>query len=403
MQPEKIYMTEEQSFAEMLEQTYEEPVKLQTGQRINAVVVRVGGQRVFVDLGGKSEGNFAASEVADSEGLVSVKEGDTIPVYFLSANHGEMLCTTKLGKGVESQALLEEASRSGIPVQGTVDEEIKGGFAIKLAGSTRAFCPFSQIGVPRAENEEVIGRLLDFKIMKYSEKGRNIIVSHREVVEEERRHQMVELRKTLQEGMTVPGTVSSIRNFGAFIDIGGLEGLLPISEICWGHVEDINERLHVGQKVEVNIVKLDWDAERFSFSLKNTTPDPWNNVLANYLEGSIHQGKVARLTNFGAFVSLEEGVDGLIHISKLGGGRRINHPREVLENGQELEVKIEAVKSEDKRISLVLANQTAGSDSDTEGDLDQRSNFKQYAKEEGQQSSGSMGTFGDLLAAKLKK
>jgi len=395
-------MSEEQSFAEMLEQTYEGPVKLQTGQKIEAVIVRVGRQRVFVDLGGKSEGNFAVSEVTDPEGRVSVKEGDTIAVYFLSAQHGEMLCTTKLGKGSESQALLEEAFRSGIPVEGTVDAEIKGGFAVKLAGSVRAFCPFSQIGVPRAENEEVIGRLLDFRIMQYSEKGRNIIVSHREVVEEERRLQMARLRDTLQEGMTVPGTVTSIRDFGAFVDIGGLEGLLPISEICWGHVEDVNERLHIGQKVEVKIMKLDWEAERFSFSLKNATPNPWDSVRENYPEGSIHQGRVVRLTNFGAFVSLAEGIDGLIHISKLGAGRRINHPREVLENGQELEVKIEAVNQDDKRISLALADQ-AGEGSEAEADLDRRSDFKQYVGQQGPKSPGSMGTLGDLLAAKLKK
>jgi len=313
-----------------------------------------------------------------------------------------MLCTTKLGKGAESQALLEEAFRSGIPVEGTVESEIKGGFAVKLAGSTRAFCPFSQIGVPRAENEEVIGRLLDFRIMQYSEKGRNIIVSHREVVEEERRSRMAELRNTLQEGMTVSGTVSSIRDFGAFVDIGGLEGLLPISEICWGHVEDINERLHVGQNVEVKVMKLDWEAERFSFSLKNASADPWDNVLEKYPEGSTHQGRVVRLTNFGAFVSLAEGVDGLIHISKLGAGRRINHPREVLENGQELEVKIEAVNPDEKRISLAPADQETSGDEPGK-DPDQGSDFKQYVREQGRKSSGSMGTLGDLLAAKLKK
>jgi small subunit ribosomal protein S1 len=395
-------MTEEQSFAEMLNDTYEEPVKLDPGQKVRAVVVRVGRDRVFVDLGGKSEGNFSLSEVTDSEGNVTIKGGDTIDVYFLAADHGEMRCTTKLGKGSESKALLEEAFKSRIPVEGTVDSEIKGGFAVKLAGSTRAFCPFSQIGVIRAENDEVIGSLLDFRIMEYSENGRNIIVSHRELVQEERQRQMAELRETLTEGMTVNGVVSSIRNFGAFIDIGGLDGLLPISEICWGHVEDINERLHVGQKVEVKIMKLDWEAERFSFSLKDASPDPWAEAPANYPEGSTHKGCVARLTNFGAFITLEEGVDGLVHISKLGGGRRINHPREVLENGQEIDVKIESVNLEDRRISLALVNEdgdTAQDDSDEDGKAD----FQEFSQKKEKRVDASMGTLGDLLAAKLKK
>ena len=394
-------MTEDLSFAKMLETTYEEPVKLEPGQKVTAVVVRVGRDRVFVDLGGKSEGNFPLSEVTDPDGQVTIKDGDQIEVYFLLAEHGEMRCTTKLGKGVESQALLEKAFESGIPVEGTVESEIKGGFAVKLAGSTRSFCPFSQIGVVRAENEEVIGRLLDFRIMEYSENGRNIIVSHRELVEEERQKQMAKLRDTLTEGMIVNGVVSSIRDFGAFVDIGGLDGLLPISEICWGHVEDINERLRVGQKVEVMVMKLDWEAGRFSFSLKSATADPWDQVIANYPEGSIHKGRVARLTNFGAFVTLEDGVDGLVHISKLGGGRRINHPREVLENGQEVDVKIESVKLDERRISLALVNQDG--EADQEDNENGQVDFKEFSQKKAKKGSTSMGTFGDLLAAKLKK
>ncbi len=389
----------EPSFADMLESSYEEPVKLEPGQKVKAVVVRVGRDRVFVDLGGKSEGNFSLSEVTDAEGRISIKDGDEIEVYFLEADHGEMRCTTKLGKGAESQALLEEAFRSGIPVEGTIDSEIKGGFAVHLAGSTRAFCPFSQIGVVRAENEEVIGRLLDFKIMEFSENGRNIIVSHREIVEEERQKQMVKLRDTLEEGMIVNGVISSIRNFGAFVDIGGLDGLLPISEICWGHVEDINERLHVGQKVEVQVMKLDWEAQRFSFSLKNATSDPWDNAVSDFPEGSIHKGVVARLTNFGAFITLAEGIDGLVHISKLGAGRRINHPREVLENGQEIEVKIESVKLDERRISLALVSQ----DGDTGADDDDNEEVDFNISQKNEQKPTSMGTLGDLFAAQQVK
>ncbi|NOX24619.1 MAG: 30S ribosomal protein S1 [Deltaproteobacteria bacterium] len=393
-------MTEEQSFAALLDANYEEPVDLAPGQKVDAVVVRVGRDRVFVDLGGKSEGILPLAEVTDPEGRITVNEGDNLGVYFLAAEYGEMRCTTMLGKGSASQSLLEEASRSGIPVEGVIDAEIKGGFAIKLAGSTMAFCPFSQIGLVRVESDEIVGRALDFRIMEYGENGRNIIVSHRQLVEEERRRQRAKLQETLSEGATVNGVVSAIRDFGAFVDIGGLDGLLPISEICWGHVEDIHERLRVGQKVEVMIMKLDWQAERFSFSLKNATPDPWNNAPVNYPEGSTHKGRVARLTNFGAFITMEEGVDGLAHISKLGGGRRINHPREVLENGQEVEVKIESVNLEDRRISLVLLNSDGSSGAET--DDDGQAALKEFRQKKDRRKPGSMGTLGDLLAAKLR-
>lgn len=395
-------MNEEMSFAELLAESYEEPVKLQAGDKIKARVVRMGRDMVFVDLGGKSEGIFPLSEVTDAEGEVTIKEGDDIQVFFLSAEHGEIRCTTRLGKGVESSALLESAFKSGIPVAGKVDGEIKGGFAVKLAGSTRAFCPFSQIGINRTEDEDLSGRELDFKIIEFGENGRNLIVSHRKVMEEQRREKMAQLRETLSEGMTVIGTVSSIRDFGAFIDIGGLDGLLPISEICWGHVEDINERLHLGQKVEVKIMKLDWEAERFSFSLKDTMPDPWHDILGSYPLGSSHKGRVARLTNFGAFINLEEGVDGLLHISKIGAGRRLNHPREVLETGQEVEVKIEAVKPEERRISLALTGElTQDMDGDQagEGKSGAEDDYRQYTRPA---KGRSMGTLGDLLAAKLK-
>lgn len=394
-------MSEEMSFAELLAENYEEPVKLRVGDKIKARVVRMGRDMVFVDLGGKSEGGFPISEVVDAEGEVTIKEGDDIQVFFLSTEHGETRCTTRLGKGAESRAFLESAFKSGIPVAGKVDGEIKGGFAVKLAGSARAFCPFSQIGLIRAEDEDLSGRELDFKIIEFGEDGRNIIVSHRKVLEEQRREKMAQLRETLSEGMTVIGTISSIRDFGAFVDIGGLDGLLPVSEICWGHVEDINERLRVGQKVEVKIMKLDWEAERFSFSLKDTMPDPWHDILGNYPLGTSHKGRVARLTNFGAFITLEEGVDGLLHISKLGAGRRLNHPREVLETGQEVEVKIEAVKAEERRISLALSGELApaADEAQDEKKTGAEDDYRQYTRPV---KSGSMGTLGDLLAAKLK-
>jgi len=402
-------MTEELSFAQLLEETYAKPASLESGQKVSATVVRISKEWVFIDLGGKSEGYFAMSEVTGTDGQVNIKEGDQVTAYFLGSGKGGMQFTTRLGKGSEANAHLEEAYRGGIPVEGLVEKEIKGGYAIKIGGSSRAFCPFSQIGQNRVESDEVVGRNLAFRIIEFGENGKNLIVSHRAILDEERRISFERLKETLIEGAAVSGTVTSIRNFGAFVDIGGLEGLLPVSEICWGHVDDINERLRVGQRLDLLVMKLDWENERFSFSLKNAQADPWAMVTAKYPEGSIHQAKIVRLMNFGAFAALEDGIDGLLHISNLSRGRRISHPREVVQIGQEVEVRIDSIKLEEKRISLSLtalddqepAPET-GRDKDKDDDKENRQEFRLYQQEK-KEDKQSMGTFGEMLAAKLKK
>ena len=195
--------------------------------------------------------------------------------------------TAKIGSGPGKQSQLEDAWRNDIPVDGTVVKEMKGGFEIKIAGSVRAFCPFSQMGLRRGDPQaEYIGRSLPFKIIEYAENGRNIVVSRKPILEKERREKVAALKATLQEGMKMNGTVTSIQNFGAFVDIGGIEGLLPISEIAWTRTEKVSDILSVGQTVEVIIKKLDWEQNRFSFSLKDAMPDPWERVEDAFQIGS---------------------------------------------------------------------------------------------------------------------
>ncbi len=200
-------------------------------------------------------------------------------------------------------------------------------------------------------------------------------------------------------GATVAGVVTAIRPFGAFIDIGGLEGLLPVSEIGWGHVEDIHSKLEVGQKVEVVVLKLDWENERYSFSLKQALTDPWQEAARKFTEGSFHTGTVARLTTFGAFVTLAEGVDGLIHISALAGGRRINHPREVVGEKQEVEVRIDKVDPVARRISLTLAEAARAAEAENRDEVEVR----EYIREADQKAPAGTSTFADILAKKLRK
>jgi small subunit ribosomal protein S1 len=196
--------------------------------------------------------------------------------------------------------------------------------------------------------------------------------------------------------MTVSGKISSLRDFGAFVDIGGIEGLIPVSEIGWGRVENISDALAVGEEVTVVIKEVNWDTDRISLSLKDTLADPWEKVMESYPEGSFHPGRVARLAPFGAFVTLSTGVDGLIHISRLGGGKRINHPREVLKEGENIEVKVESVDREHRRLSLALAGAARAAEEE-EADL---ASFRSQAAEE---SSRSMGSLGDLIRAKQAK
>jgi small subunit ribosomal protein S1 len=379
----------EENFAELLERSLARPAHLEPGRRVAAKVLKVGADWVFLDVGQKGEGVLDAKELLDAEGRPTVAAGETLQVYFLGNEEGELRFTTRIGGGGSGTAQLEQAWQAGIPVDGRLEQEIKGGYEVKLAGGVRAFCPFSQLGMRRQDSpQDALGQNLSFKITEFRDKGRSIVVSHRAILEEERRRQRETLRRTLREGMVVKGTVTALRDFGAFIDIGGIEGLLPVSEAGWGRTGDIAQVLHVGQEVEVAVKGLDWEKERFTFSLRARLADPWDKVGTRYAPGSTHTGTVARLATFGAFVTLEAGVDGLLHISKLGEGRRINHPREVLKEGQQLAVTIDEIDHAQRRISLSPASLRA-----------QEADAAAYVN----RPPASMGTFGELLKAGLEK
>ncbi|MDD2540447.1 MAG: S1 RNA-binding domain-containing protein, partial [Desulfuromonadaceae bacterium] len=305
------------SFAALFEQDGKQDQRwLEPGQKLTGKVLKIGNEWIFMDTGQKGEGVIERKEFLDIDGNLTVKEGDVIAAYFLSSSHGEMRFTTRLGGGASGSTQLEQAWQAGVPVEGVVEKEIKGGYEIKLGGTARAFCPYSQIALRRVENPEaLIGTRLTFRISEYAENGRNIIVSRRALLEEEQRRLKEEVQAGISEGMTVAGTVISLQDYGAFIDIGGLEGLLPISEIGWSRVKDVREVLTVGQQVKVVIKSIDPEKDRISLSIKDTLADAWDHVPAKFPEGSFHTGTVARLDTFGAFVTLSDGVDGLLHIS----------------------------------------------------------------------------------------
>lgn len=381
----------EESFADLFENSFSPIESYEPGQMVETIIVSISKDSVFLELSGKSEGVIDKTEVTDKEGKITVKEGDTIKAFFLSSKNGEMQFTTKISGDKAGKAVLQNAFESGIPVEGVVVKEIKGGFEVKI-GESRAFCPFSQMGQKRVEDASVyVGQHLIFKILEYKENGRNILVSNRAILQEEKNKQIEVLKKTLKEGMVVTGTVKQIQGFGAFVDISGVQALLPISEISRSRIEDITKVLSVDQEVEVAIIKLDWQSERITLSMKALLADPWDNAPVKYKNGTRHTAIVVRITDFGAFVSLEPGLDGLIHISDMKSDSRDSTPGEIVKMGESLTVQINSIDVEKKRISLKQI-------SSTEEDKD----FQKYMEPD----SDTYNPFADLLkdsAPKAKK
>jgi len=382
----------EDNFAEMLEKSFTPMKALEPGQSVETEILSISGDSIFIHLNGKSEGILEKDEFLDKEGNLTVQEGDVITAYFLKAQNGELRFTTRISGNEAGQAVLENAYEQGIPVEGVVEKEIKGGFEIKL-GESRAFCPYSQMGSKRVEDaSEYLGRHMTFKIMEHSEKGRNILVSNRAILEEKKEQKVADLKKTLKEGMTISGPVISLRDFGAFVDLNGVQALLPISEISRSRVDNVSDMLEEGQEITAKIMKLDWQNERISISMRELEADPWDNIHSKYKRGERYSGTVARITDFGAFVTLEPGVDGLIHISDMKSDNRDNSPADLVKKGKAITVQINSIDADRKRISLKPLSST---------EEDQA--FQQYIQPDQEESGDTYNPFAALLKDKVKK
>ncbi len=318
-----------------------------------------------------------ATELTNEEGEFSVKEGDSIKVFFLGEKQGEMRFTTKISSDKADAAMLEKAHSGRIPVDGFVEKEIKGGFEVRI-GQTRAFCPYSQMGYRQKEEASYfIGKRLTFIIQEYKEGGRNVLVSNRAVLEQEHANNIEDFKETLKEGMTVKGTVASIQSFGAFVMVDSLQVLLPISEIALSRVDDINKYLKVGQTIEAKVLKTDWKNERISISTKALLANPWDTVKAKYSEESKHKGTISRIAEFGLFVTLEEGIDGLVHISEIESAKGGTNLRKLFQKGEIMHVVIQSIDIEEKRISLRPAV-AKEQESDVEYYLDKQDSEETY-------------------------
>lgn len=336
-------------------------MKFNAGQELQSTVVLVSGDTVFIDLGLKSEGFVDKSEFLDAEGNCSVKEGDSITVFFIGKNMEDLHFTTKLHGKDAGIDLLKNAFENKIPVEGKVEKEIKGGFEVKL-GNSRAFCPYSQMGYKnRLEPAEYIGRTVKFLINEFKNEGKNIIVSNRLLEENAEIEQLKSFSQKYSEGDIVSGTVKSIQSYGAFVELDGFQALLPVSEISRQRVEKIEDFIVPGQKIKAKIIRCEWnpahlDRSKISLSLKELQEDPWNSVSQKLSSGEKYSGKIVRIASFGIFVNLLPGIDGLVHISELkdiSSGTNLNKKFQI---GQVFDVVVLKVDEAEKRISLAPAS-----------------------------------------------
>jgi small subunit ribosomal protein S1 len=349
-------MEEKGSFAELLEASSETPGrKVFPGDTVSGKVAKISKDTIFVDLGGKSEGIAAIQEFLDKNGNLTVQQGDRVELRVASIRDGIHLAKGIRVQGADSLEILREAQQNLLPVEGRVSGVVKGGFDIDLSG-IRAFCPLSQIDLLFCEKpEDHIGARYPFRILEIKDKGKNVIVSRRVLLEEEREKRSEETLEKLKPDLECEGKVIKLTDFGAFVDIGGMEGMVHISEISHGRINHPSEILKPGQQVKVKVIKIESDREglpKVSLSIKALEPDSWQKGLG-FEEGEIIEGKVSRLADFGAFVEVAPGVDGLVHISEISF-ERISHPSRFLHEGDRVDVLVMGIDRERHRISLSI-------------------------------------------------
>jgi len=321
------------------------------GEIVKSKVLRVTDNAVILDVGFKSEGSVPLDEFKDPQNL---KEGDEVEVFLehLEDQEGAVVLSKKKADFMRVWEKIRVAHESDQPVEGTLVKKIKGGVVVNLMG-VDAFLPGSQIALRRVPNiDELLGQTYEFKIIKLNKRRRNIVVSRRVILENERAHKREHLMKELAVGQVRKGVVKNITDFGAFIDLGGVDGLLHITDMSYGRVSHPTEMVAIGKEVEVKILDIDWQRERISLGMKQLQSYPWQNVAAKYPVGTRVQGKVVSITNYGAFVEIEPGIEGLVHISEMSWTRNVRHPSKIVSIGETIEAVVLKVDEAEEKISL---------------------------------------------------
>ncbi len=337
-------------FAALLEQSLE---GIQEGSVVKGTVVQVTDDFVVVDVGAKSEGQIPLHEFTDANGQIELAEGDEVEVLLESSEDDEGAVRLSRSKAARIKVWekIAEAYQNEDIVQGTIVSRVKGGLQVDVG--VMAFLPGSQVDLrPVRDMEQFLGQTYDFRVLKYSKKRSNVVLSRRVILEDERNSQKSKLMEVLEEGKVLPGVVKNITDYGVFVDLGGLDGLLHITDISWGRVGHPSERYSVGDEIQVKVLSYDRERERVSLGVKQLTPDPWTTVEEQFAVGTRVQGKVVSLTDYGSFIEIADGVEGLVHVSEMSWTRRIRHPSKILQVGDIVESVVLNVDPERKRISL---------------------------------------------------
>ncbi|MFW6200813.1 MAG: 30S ribosomal protein S1 [Gemmatimonadota bacterium] len=338
-------------FAQLLEEHEDQIGEFREGDIVNARVLQVTETAAILEFGFKSEGSVPLDEFKDADDL---SEGDEVEVLLerLEDDDGIVVLSKKKADFLRVWEKIKEAYENDEPVPGTLRQKIKGGVTVDLMG-VDAFLPGSQIALRRVPNiEDLVGETYDFKIIKLNKRRRNIVISRRVILEAAREEKREDLEKELLVGQVRQGQVKNITDFGAFIDLGGLDGLLHITDMSWGRVGHPSEVVDIGEELDVKVLDIDWDRERISLGLKQLLPYPWTDIDKKYPVGSRVKGRVVSITNYGAFVELEKGVEGLVHISEMSWTRNVRHPSKLVSIGDEIECVVLKVDPDDEKISL---------------------------------------------------
>jgi len=380
--------TPEEDFRAMFEASTQ-PKRFEKGQTIEGTIVAMGPEVAFVDVGGKGEATIEIDELKNADGILDVAVGDRIQAVVMSTAGGLVL-SQKLARSAATNRQLEDAFHTRLPVEGKVERAVKGGYEVRI-GHQRAFCPLSQIDTVRTEPSAHEGHVYEFRIIEYKEGGRNVVVSRRARLEERQRASAAEIRRSIVAGAVMKGRVVSVREFGAFVDLGGgVQGLLHVSEMGWSRVANTSDIVKPGDEITVKILGADEDAQKISLGLKQLTEDPWSKVQETYQVGQVRTGRVTRVTDFGAFVELGPGVEALAHASTFAPTGRSQEWSALVAPGLTVTVEILSIDVEKKRIGVALVPEGSARAGTREQD-----EVREYAERSDASPAEGFGSFAD--------
>src|SRR5581483_7104554 len=328
---------------------------MKEGAIVRGRVIHVAKDYVVVDIGYKSEGQVPVEESTAPDGTVTVKPGDEVEVFLESRENENGLCVLSKEKADRLKVWdeISEACERDELIEGTISQRVKGGLSVTIRGGVKAFLPGSQVDLRPVRNlDAFIGKSYKFKVIKFNKKRGNIVLSRRVLLEKERAELKEQTLEKLKEGQIVDGIVKNLTEYGAFIDLGGIDGLLHITDMSWGRVNHPSEMFQVGDHVRVKVLKFNSETERVSLGLKQISEDPWKSATERYTPGTVVKGKVVSLKDYGAFIELEQGIEGLVHISEMSWTRRVKHPSKVVAVGDVVEAVVLDIDASQNRISL---------------------------------------------------